>query len=67
MPVSSCDESISRNLPSNSPARSISDAAPAREYPPVNVAVIYAPLAVWRDSHWICTVTTSAPTPDRLE
>jgi hypothetical protein len=67
MPVSSCDESISRSLPSNSPARSISDVAPPREYPLVNVAVIYAPLAVWRDSHWICTVTNPAPMPDRLE
>jgi hypothetical protein len=67
MPVSSCDEPISRNLASNSPARATSGATPIRDYPPVNVAVTYAPLAVWRDSHWTCTVMPSAPMSDRLE
>lgn len=67
MPVSSCNEPISGNLPSDSPARATSDAVPTRNYPIANVAVIYAPLAVWRDSHWICTVTASAPMQNRLE
>ena len=67
MPVSSCDEPIAGNLPSNSPARATSDAVPTRDYPMVNVAVTYAPLAVWRDSHWTCAVATSAPMPNRLE
>jgi hypothetical protein len=67
MPVSSCDEPISGNLPSNSPAGATSDAVPTRDYPIGNVAVIYAPLAVWRDSHWICTVTASTAIQNRLE
>jgi hypothetical protein len=67
MPVSSCDEPSSRNLPSNSPARATCDAGSIRDYPMVNLAVTYAPLAVWRDSHWVCTVRASAPTLDRLE
>jgi hypothetical protein len=67
MTVSSCNEPISRNLPSSSPARASSNAVPTRDYPLVNVAVTYAPLLVWRDSHWICTVTASAPMQNRLE
>jgi len=67
MPVSSCDDPISRNLRSNSPARATSDAVSIRDYPMANIAVTYAPLAIWRDSHWTCTVTGSAPMSDRLE
>jgi hypothetical protein len=67
MPVSSCDEPISRDLPSNSPTCANSDAAPIRDYLMANVAVTYVPLAVWRDSHWVCTITASAPMSDRLE
>ena len=67
MPVSSCNEPISGNLPSNSPARATSDAVPTRNYPLVNFAITYAPLAVWRDSYWTCTIATSAPMPDGLE
>jgi hypothetical protein len=66
MPVSSCDEPSSRNLTSNSPARANSDAVSIGDYP-LNVAVTYAPLVVWRDSHWVCAVKASAPMSDRLE
>jgi hypothetical protein len=67
MPVTSCDKPISKNLASNSPARATSDATPTLDYPLVNVAVTFAPLAVWRDSHWTCTVMPSASTPVRME
>jgi len=33
-----------------------------------NARVTYAPLAVWKNFHWTCTVTTFAPlAQDRLE
>jgi hypothetical protein len=32
-----------------------------------NARVTYAPLAIWKDFHWTCTVTSFAPVRDRLE
>jgi hypothetical protein len=61
MTVSSCDESISKNVPNNSLVHTSSDAVPMRDYLMANVAVTYAPPTIWKDSHWICKVTTFAP------
>ena len=68
MTASSGDQCISRNSPNSSPARPLSNAAAAKDDLIVNARVTYAPLAVWKDFHWTCTVTSFAPpVQDRLE
>jgi hypothetical protein len=67
MKVSSCSEGSPRNLPNGLPARSLSDAVTANDGLMANTRVTYAPLAVWKDFHWTCTVTNFAPVRDRLE
>jgi hypothetical protein len=67
MPASSCNEAISRSLPNNSSSRAFSDAVPGRDSLMVKATVTYAPLAVWKDSHWTCSVTSLAPlTQERM-
>lgn len=61
MTVSSCNEAISRNLPNDSSPRAFCDAVPGADSLTVRTTVTYAPLAVWKDSHWTCSVTTPAP------
>jgi hypothetical protein len=68
MTASSCNEPVSRNLPNNSPAGPPSDVMAANDWLMANARVSYAPLAVWKDFHWTCTVTSFAPLMrDRLE
>jgi hypothetical protein len=68
MTASSCNEPIPRNLPNNSPPRPLSDAMAANDWLVANARITYAPLAVWKDFHWTCTVTSFAPlVQDRLE
>jgi hypothetical protein len=61
MTASSCNEAISRSLPNNSSPRAFSDVVPGRDNLMGTATVTYAPLAVWKDSHWTCSVTTLAP------
>jgi hypothetical protein len=65
MKVSS--ETSPRNLPNSLPAHPLSDAAAANDGLMANARVTYAPLAVWKDFHWTCTVTSFASIRDRLE
>ena len=67
MKASSCTEASARNLPNSLPARSLSDAVAANDGLMANARVTYTPLAVWKDFHWTCTVTSFAPVRDRLE
>jgi len=67
MTASSCNEPIPRNSPNNSTARPRSDALAANEWLMANARVTYAPLTVWKDFHWTCTVTGFAALRDRLE
>jgi hypothetical protein len=61
MTASSCDQAISTRSPNDSSPRRLFDAAPSRDCLMVKACVTYAPLAVWKDSHWVCSVTTLAP------
>ena len=67
MKVSSSSETSSRNLANSVPARPPSDAIAANYCLMANARVTYAPLAVWKDFHWTCTVTSVALVRDRLE
>jgi hypothetical protein len=67
MKASSCTEASSRNLPNSLPARSLSDAVANNDGLMANARVAYTPLAVWKDFHWTCTVTSFAPVRDHLE
>ena len=68
MTASRWNESAARNLLNTSPARRLVDAEATKDDLMVNAEVTYAPLAIWKDFHWTCTVTTFAPlTQDRLE
>jgi hypothetical protein len=67
MKVSSCTESSPRNLPNSLPTRPPSDAIAANACLMANARVTYAPLAVWKDFHWTCTVTSFASLRDRVE
>jgi hypothetical protein len=68
MTANSCNEAISKSLPNNSSPRAFSDAVPSRDSLMVRATVTYAPLAVWKDSHWACSVTSLAPlTQERME
>jgi hypothetical protein len=67
MTVSSCEQPIARNSTISSPAQALSGAA-AADHLLLNTKVSYAPLAVWKNFHWTCTVTSVAPVvQDRLE
>jgi hypothetical protein len=68
MTVSNGDQAISRTSPNGSPERPLSDAIAAKPDLIVNARVSYAPLNVWKDFHWTCTVTSFAPpVQDRLD
>jgi hypothetical protein len=68
MTASNGDQCISRNSPNSSLAYPPPDAVAATDDLMVNARVTYTPLAVWKDFHWTCTVTTFAPpVQDRLE
>jgi hypothetical protein len=68
MTASGGDQRSSENSLNSSPARRLSDAAHAKDDLLVNARVTYAPLAVWKDFHWTCTVTSFARlVQDRLE
>ncbi len=67
MTVSSGDQRILRNSSNSSPKRPLSDAGAGIDELLVNARVTYAPLAIWKDCHWTCTVTSLAPlVQDRL-
>jgi hypothetical protein len=68
MTASSGDQCMSKHSPNSSTARPLSDAVAANDELIVSARVTYAPLAVWKDFHWTCTVTNFAPLArDRLE
>lgn len=67
MKVSSCSDSGPRNLPNSLPRCPDSDAIAANDCLMANARVTYAPLAVWKDFHWTCTVTSFAPVRDHSE
>jgi hypothetical protein len=67
MTATQSDERIRRNSANTGLARPLSGALAANEVM-ANAKVTYAPLAVWKDFHWTCTVTNFAPpVQDRLE
>jgi len=68
MTVSSCNQTIPRNSANGLPARPLSDAIAANDCLMANARISYAPLAVWKDFHWTCTITNFAPlAQDRSE
>jgi hypothetical protein len=67
MTASSGDRFIARTSPNSSPAQR-SDVAAAKDHLLLHTRVTYAPLAIWKDFHWTCTITSFAlPVQDRLE
>lgn len=67
MTATQSDERIRRNSTNVAPARPLSGALAANDLM-AKAKVTYAPLAVWKDFHWTCTVTSFAPPPqNRLE
>ena len=68
MTASSGDQIIAGNVASSLPAHALSDSAAAKDRLMLHTKVTYAPLAIWKDFHWTCTVTSFAPlVQDRLE
>jgi hypothetical protein len=68
MTASSGDQFIARTSPNSSPAHVRSDVATAKDHVLLHTRVTYAPLAIWKDFHWTCTITSFAPpVQDRLE
>ncbi len=68
MTVNGGNQCSSRNSANSSPTRPLPDAVAAKDDLIVNASVTYAPLGVWKDFHWTCTVTSFAPlVQDRLE
>lgn len=68
MTASSDDQRVSRNSSNSSTAHPLSNSVTAKDDLIINARVTYAPLAIWKDFHWTCTATSSAPlVPDRLE
>ena len=59
MTATKCDERIRRNSGNTAPLHPSSAAGNGELMP--NATVTYAPLAIWKDFHWTCTVTTFAP------
>ena len=60
MTATQSDERIRRNSANTGLARPLSGALAANDLI-ANAKVTYAPLAVWKDFHWTCTVTSFAP------
>lgn len=68
MTASSGDQFIAKNSPNSSPAHARSDGVAAKNQLLLYTRVAYAPLAIWKDFHWTCTITSFAPAlQDRLE
>ena len=68
MTASSGDQRIARNAANSLPAHSLSQAVAAKDHSSLHTKVTYAPLAIWKDFHWTCTITSFAPpVQDRLE
>ncbi len=68
MTASKRDERIRWNSTNTSPPHSFFGATAGNGELVANATVTYAPLAVWKDFHWTCTVTAFAPrAQDRLE
>jgi hypothetical protein len=68
MTASSGDQFIAWTSPNSSPAQVRSDVADAKDRLLFHTKVTYAPLAIWKDFHWTCTITSFAPpVQDRLE
>jgi hypothetical protein len=68
MTASSGEQPIARTSPNALPAHVRSNVAAAKDRLLLHTKVTYAPLAVWKDFHWTCTVTSFAPlVQDRLE
>ena len=66
MTASSGDQCIAKDSSNRLPARGLSDAVAAKDYFLLHTRVTYAPLAIWKDFHWTCTVTSFAsPVQDR--
>ena len=59
MTATKCDERM--DVTSTSVARLLPAAIVAKNELMANARVTYAPLAVWKDFHWTCTVTSFAP------
>jgi hypothetical protein len=58
--ASSGDQCISRNSSSSSPAHQLANVGVTKDDLIVNARVTYAPLPIWQDFHWTCTVTSFA-------
>jgi hypothetical protein len=68
MTASSSSEAVLKSLPNNSSPRTSFNAVAHRDSLIARATVTYAPLPVWRDSHWICSLTSVAPLmQERLE
>jgi hypothetical protein len=68
MTASSGEQFIARTSPHSSPAHVRSDVAAAKDRLLLHTKVTYAPLAIWKDFHWTCAITSFAPSAqDRLE
>ena len=57
MTASNGDQCISGNSTDSLPERPEADALAIKDDLTVNATVTYAPLAIWKDFHWTCTVT----------
>jgi hypothetical protein len=67
MTASSGDQFIARTS-NSSPAHVRLDVATAKDHLLLHTKVTYAPLAIWKDFHWTCTITSfDPPVQDRLE
>jgi hypothetical protein len=65
MTTTGSDQCISKNSANGAPVWPRSDASAGKNDSIVNARVTYAPLAVWKDFHWTCTVTNfSSPVHD---
>jgi hypothetical protein len=60
MTVSNGNQAIPRTLSNSVPAHALSDAIAANDGLMANARITYAPLAVWKEFHWTCTVTNFA-------
>jgi hypothetical protein len=68
MTASSGDQFLTSTSLSSSSTRALADVKAARDRLLLHTKVTYAPLAIWKDFHWTCTVTSFAPpVQDRLE
>ena len=68
MTASSGDQFIARTSPNSLPAHVRSGVATAKDHLLLHTKVTYAPLAIWKDFHWTCTIASFAlPVQNRLE